>query len=268
MAAFPQKLVQADPERLKGLRFVLTDMDDTLTYRGRLPPETFTALHRLRLAGLKVIPVTAAPAGWGDQMARMWPVDGVIAENGGLYFHAHDDQPAPDLQFWHGELKQRELRQRLEQMAETILSRTPAASLAADQPFRLTSLAFNAPSHQEDRDHLIAQLQDAGCSTTVNNLWVLGWYGDYTKLEMSQRLLADRFGFDLNLQAEQVLYVGDSLNDEPMFAALANSVGVSTVSHYLPQMRHGPTWITDQPGGYGFAELAEVILRARCPATA
>ena len=72
-------------EELQNIRFVLTDMDETLTYKGRLQARTYQSLEMLQHAGIKVIPVTAASAGWADQMARMWPVDGVIAENGGLF---------------------------------------------------------------------------------------------------------------------------------------------------------------------------------------
>ena len=36
--------------------------------------------------GSRVVPVTGRPAGWVDHIARMWPVDGVVGENGGLWF--------------------------------------------------------------------------------------------------------------------------------------------------------------------------------------
>lgn len=74
-------LAEAPVERLRRVSLVLTDMDDTLTHRGRLPAATYAALERLETAGIPVIPVTAAPAGWCDQMARMWPVAGVIGES-------------------------------------------------------------------------------------------------------------------------------------------------------------------------------------------
>ena len=66
-------------------------MDETLTYQGRLQASTYLALERLRDHGIRVIPVTAAPAGWCDQIARMWPIDGVIAENGGLFLQRTPD---------------------------------------------------------------------------------------------------------------------------------------------------------------------------------
>ena len=64
---------------------VLTDIDDTLTEHGRLPAAAYAALERLRAAGLIVVPVTGRPAGWCDLIARQWPVDGVVGENGAFY---------------------------------------------------------------------------------------------------------------------------------------------------------------------------------------
>lgn len=80
-----QALFRAAAKQLSTVRYVLTDMDETLTYRGRLSDQTYAGLARLEAHGVRVEPVTAAPARWCDQMARMWPVDGVIAENGGLF---------------------------------------------------------------------------------------------------------------------------------------------------------------------------------------
>src|SRR5207249_7424318 len=68
------------------IRFVLTDVDDTLTDGPRLPAAAYLAIERLQAAGTTVVPVTAAPAGWCDLMCRMWPVGAVIGENGGLCF--------------------------------------------------------------------------------------------------------------------------------------------------------------------------------------
>ena len=68
------------------IRGVLTDLDGTLTTHGRLFAAAYTALERLRAAGLLVIPVTGRPAGWCDHIARMWPVDAVVGENGAFYF--------------------------------------------------------------------------------------------------------------------------------------------------------------------------------------
>jgi len=74
------------PEHVRRkLRFVLTDIDDTLTTDGKLTAGAYRALERLHDAGRIVVPVTGRPAGWCDHIARMWPVDAVVGENGAFY---------------------------------------------------------------------------------------------------------------------------------------------------------------------------------------
>jgi HAD superfamily hydrolase (TIGR01484 family) len=66
----------------KNIHFILTDIDDTLTHNGRLPADVFVAMERLKEAEIRTIPITGRPAGWCDHIARMWPVDGLVGENG------------------------------------------------------------------------------------------------------------------------------------------------------------------------------------------
>src|SRR5215468_4221097 len=70
----------------RGIRGVLADIDDTITTDGKLTAAAYGALERLRAAGFLVVPITGRPAGWCDHIARMWPVDAVVGENGAFYF--------------------------------------------------------------------------------------------------------------------------------------------------------------------------------------
>jgi hydroxymethylpyrimidine pyrophosphatase-like HAD family hydrolase len=65
-------------EEAGGIRYVLMDIDDTITREGKLLAVSYDALWKLKEAGLAVIPVTGRPAGWCDLIAREWPVDGVV----------------------------------------------------------------------------------------------------------------------------------------------------------------------------------------------
>ncbi|CCC99225.1 protein of unknown function [Azospirillum baldaniorum] len=188
-------LAQAPAADLARVRFVLTDMDDTLTHRGRLSARTYDAIERLRDAGLPVLPVTAAPAGWADQMARMWPVDGVIAENGGLFLRRTPDGDA-ERRFWHGEAERAAAAERLDRLSHAIREALPGVEPASDQPFRLTSLAFRAPEDAGLRAALAARFREAGADVTVNSLWVLGWIGGYDKLTMARRVLRETHGLE------------------------------------------------------------------------
>ena len=95
-----QPFAQFPAARLGSIRFVLTDVDDTLTDGARLPAAAFDALERLRDAGFQVIPITAAPAGWCDLMCRMWPVAAVIGENGELCFRHDPASGTTERHFW------------------------------------------------------------------------------------------------------------------------------------------------------------------------
>ncbi|ACB95837.1 HAD-IIB family hydrolase [Beijerinckia indica] len=255
-------LATADRTIFTSVRFVLTDMDETLTYKGRLAARTYEALERLQNAGVRVIPVTGAPAGWCDQMARMWPVDGVIGENGGLFIQRSQDHGVIRL-YWHSETDRPRIAERLAAIGREVQQQVPSARWADDQPFRLTSLAFARPDDRSVREEILATLRTAGADTTVNNLWVLGWLGGYDKLTMARRVMADVYGVNIDEERDAILYSGDSTNDAPMFGFFRHTIGMSTVRHYLDEIPTLPAWITAGPGGEGFVEIADALLVAR-----
>ncbi|ANL31845.1 HAD superfamily hydrolase protein (plasmid) [Rhizobium phaseoli] len=245
------------------VRFVLTDMDETLTYRGRLSARTYKALERLQHAGIVVIPVTAAPAGWCDQMARMWPVDGVIGENGGFFFARRAGDHGLQRLFWHGDKELVPITEQLAQIGERVRRAIPSAIFADDQPFRQTSIAFARPEDAMIEAELVAALRSQGADVTINNLWILGWLGGYDKLSLARRILLERYDLDIDRERNAVLYVGDSTNDAPMFSFFNHTVGVSTVTEYLHEIPVAPRWISEGPGGSGFVEAACAVLAAR-----
>jgi HAD superfamily hydrolase (TIGR01484 family) len=256
-----RSLSQADASEFAGVKFVLTDMDDTLTFGGRLAARTYAALEQLQGAGIKVIPVTAAPSGWCDQMVRMWPVDAVIGENGALHMLRREGGVARS--FWTGEAAVETNMQRLMALRDLAIAKLPDVRVAADQPFRLASLAFDLPASREKIGALIELLRANGAQVTVNSLWVLAWIGQCDKLKMTRRLMRDVFDLDIDTASDSVVYVGDSANDAPMFGHFPKSAGVSTVVDHVHAIDHPPAWVTVGPGGEGFVEVAEAVLSAR-----
>jgi HAD superfamily hydrolase (TIGR01484 family) len=255
-------LALAPSSTFASVRCVLTDMDETLTYRGRLSARTYDGLERLQRAGVKVIPVTAAPAGWCDQMARMWPVDGVISENGGLFLQ-RDGERGVIRRFWHGDAKRQAIADQLAVIGRHIRQVIPSAIFADDQPFRLTSLAFAQPDSEADRQVLVAAMRKAGLDVAVNNLWILGWIGASDKLAMARRAMADAYNINIDADPDAVLYCGDSTNDAPMFGFFRHTVGVSNVRRYLSEIAVPPNWITKGPGGDGFVEVADAVIAGK-----
>ena len=165
-----RSLWNAPENEFAKIKYVLTDIDDTLTYRGKLSARTYSALERLQTAGVKVIPVTAAPAGWCDLMVRMWPINAVIAENGGVYNFKHANHV--ERIFWMHDTERADAKKRLLELERQIEIAMPSAKLASDQVFRLTSVAWEKPSNAADTSHIIDLLLGAGARATVNSLWV------------------------------------------------------------------------------------------------
>ncbi|MGH7031865.1 MAG: hypothetical protein ACREE9_06240 [Stellaceae bacterium] len=90
-----------------------------------------------------------------------------------------------------------------------------------------------------------------------------GWFGGFDKLAMARRMLAELFATDIERDRDAFIYIGDSLNDEPMFGFFPNSVGVATVRSCIDRMTTAPKWVTKRGGGSGFVEVANALLRGR-----
>jgi HAD superfamily hydrolase (TIGR01484 family) len=255
LAEFPEDAAQR-------IRFVLTDVDDTLTDGPRLPAATYAAIEALSAAGITVVPVTAAPSGWCDLMCRMWPVGAVIGENGGLCFRHDRESGKTERRYWATAEERLMSRAKLMGFGAEVLRLIPGSELAYDQRYRETTLAFrmNDPVRSAK---IIAHLDASGARTTANSLWVIGWLGDFDKLAMTKRMMTELFGTDISRDAETCVYVGDSVNDAPMFGFFPHSVGVASVRQYADHMPSLPRWITESAGGAGFVEVAEKLLRAQ-----
>ncbi len=118
-----------DKEQIK---FVLTDIDDTLTLNGRLPAVALAAMERLRARGIAVIPITGRPAGWCDHIARMWPVDAVVGENGAFFFRYDDNQKKMRRHYWRNQQERSNDRRQLDALQKSILKQVPGCRVSAD----------------------------------------------------------------------------------------------------------------------------------------
>ncbi|MDP6345204.1 MAG: HAD-IIB family hydrolase [Alphaproteobacteria bacterium] len=261
LSTFPS----ADRRKAIGL---LCDIDDTLTTDGRLTADAYGALERLHRAGLLVVPITGRPAGWCDHIARMWPVDAVVGENGAFYFRYDGSAKRMRRRYAKPAAERAADRRRLDELAERILATVDGVAIAADQPYRIADLAIDycedvAPATAEAVERVLAAMTDAGASAKVSSIHVNGWFGDYDKLAMTRQLFAECHGLDLDAEATRLVFIGDSPNDGPMFAHFPNAVGVANVRDFAATMEALPTYVTQAAAGAGFVELADALLAAR-----
>jgi hypothetical protein len=249
----------------KSIRYVLTDIDDTLTWHGLLPAAALAAMERLRDAGVGVVPITGRPAGWCDHIARMWPVAAVVGENGAFYYRYNRELRKMERSYFKTAETRAVDRSRLETLKAEILAEVPGCAVSADQAFREADLAIDfcedvprlsAP----DVDRIVRMFEAAGAQAKVSSIHVNGWFGDYDKLTMTRRLFQDAFQEELEAIKSQVIFAGDSPNDQPMFGFFPNAVGVANVRGFSDRMSVLPAWVTRQAGGFGFAELVDILL--------
>jgi HAD superfamily hydrolase (TIGR01484 family) len=250
------------------VRAILTDIDDTLTEHGRLPAAAYTALEALHDAGLIVIPVTGRPAGWCDLIARQWPVSGVVGENGAFYFRYDEPSHRMIRRYAKTATQRASDRTRLNAVQTEVLREVKGCAVAADQAYREADLAIDfcedvAPLPAEKVNDIVAVFTLHGATAKVSSIHVNGWFGGYDKLTTSLLILKDEFGFDAEAHEDEVVYVGDSPNDAPMFAYFSNSIGVANVMRFRDQLAAAPRWVTRHESARGFAELAERLLYHR-----
>jgi len=254
--------------QLDNIKFILTDIDDTLTTEGRLKSDAYEAMERLSNKGYKVIPVTGRCAGWCDHIARMWPVDGVVGENGAFFFsYDHVNKKMNNL-YSQTEEERRENFKLLHEIKDIILRSVSGAAVASDQDYRITDLAIDfaedvpkLPQHKIDEIVQIAEQN--GAVAKISSIHVNCWIGNHNKLSTSLKILKESFGLNDNEIQNNAVFIGDSPNDSTMFGFFKNSVGVANVIDLINCIENPPKYIATEFSGDGFIELADLIINKK-----
>jgi HAD superfamily hydrolase (TIGR01484 family) len=253
------------PESRASARGIFFDIDDTLTTEGRLTAQAYTAMEALKNANFLVVPITGRPAGWCDHIARMWPVDGVVGENGAFYFYFDHAEKKLKQRFVKTAVERQSDRKRLTMVAERILREVPGCALASDQQYREADIAIDfcedVPALPVSEIARIKSIMESeGLTAKISSIHVNGWFGGYDKLSTTKLFMQERHGIDLDLHKNEFVFAGDSPNDEPMFAYFPHSVGVANVRKFLDMIEARPTYVTEARCGAGFAELVTALL--------
>jgi hypothetical protein len=253
-------------DRLRNVTGVFFDIDDTFSSSGKILAPAYTALWALKQAGYKVVPITGRPAGWCDHIARMWPVDAVVGENGAFYFRVDDESGSFVKRFVDDDHTRRVKREKLRLIGKEILEKVPGTALASDQNYREADLAVDfcedVPRLSWDAiDGICSIFKTHGATCKVSSIHVNGWFGNYSKLDMTRTLVRELWNMDLETDKHRFVYLGDSPNDEPMFQFFPLSVGVNNVLAFTDRMTFLPAYVTSRDGGEGFAETVDLMLK-------
>ena len=129
-------------------------------------------------------------------IARMWPVAGVVGENGAFYYSYDEANRKFIRRYVDSDEKRAESRRRLQHLRERVLKEVPGCGIASDQEFRTADLAIDfcedvkrLPQDQIDKICRIAA--EEGTTAKVSSIHVNCWYGDYDKVSCFNTFIND-----------------------------------------------------------------------------
>jgi HAD superfamily hydrolase (TIGR01484 family) len=230
-----------------------------LTTDGILEPETYNALTELPRAGIDFIVVTGRPAGWGQALASITPARAVITENGGVIFVRAGDH----LQKIYGvpEHDLPEIRRSMHAAAAEAINAVPDTRYSSDSAYREVDLALDwneeCSVSRDDAERAAAIIRAADFTAVRSNVHVnFGpkQFNKFSACELLVRHLYPRVALD------EFVYVGDALNDGPVFGGFPRSVGVANVRQLWDELSHRPKFVTESAEGAGVRELVEHLL--------
>jgi HAD superfamily hydrolase (TIGR01484 family) len=267
-AAAPAPVRDMPATICRGLTHFFTDIDDTLTSEGMIPAGSYQALWDLSAAGIRVVPVTGRPAGWCDHIARMWPVAGVVGENGALYYAYDREKKKMKRGYSDPDLEDPGRRDALREVGRRVLREVPGTALAADQAFRLSDIAIDyredvPPLPPESLEEICRILAEEGVQFKVSSIHVNFWQGAFDKTTGVRLFLSEMERATLESLRDTAVFIGDSPNDEPLFRQFAHSIAVGNLRGFLSRIASLPEFITEADSAEGFQEAVAAILGKR-----
>lgn len=252
----------ADAANLRGILF---DLDDTFLSHGVLTRDAYNALWDLKAAGLRLVAVTGRPHSWGELVARQWPIDGAVTENGalsvkriGAALERFDPIDPTD---------RHSRRVRLASLVDEVKSIVPEARLSDDVDGRVSDVTWDINERMKLPDDRIALIEEAitraGARTFRSSVHLHASYDDADKAKGTFAFLRHTFG---DTEADAVgsyAYIGDSGNDAACFAAFKMTLGVANIAAHLSRIPVPPKYVTGKERGAGFHEAAAQILLLR-----
>jgi HAD superfamily hydrolase (TIGR01484 family) len=242
---------------------VFTDIDDTLTTDGAITPDALQALANLKAAGLHVVPITGRPVGWSEPFVASWPVDAIVAENGAVGLQ-HTAALGLRKLYQQDTATRSSNFARMQQVLAQIERTVPGAARSQDSAGRETDIAIDHSEFtqlsQTAIDEVVRLMQTEGMTATVSSIHINGWFGQHSKLSGARWIVRELWGRELDAEIDRWVYVGDSTNDQVMFAHFAHSIGVANIRRFEAQLSHPPRYITPAERGAGFAQVVQHLL--------
>ncbi len=242
----------APRDRLARIRLIATDIDGTMTRKGKLNADVLTAIVQLADAGVEVLPVTGRPAGEALGLARYLPcVREAIAENGAVLVRPDQDV----ITLWNPPDR-------------ALLTRVAAEVAAPNSPLHLAEDAFcrvgDVAFLREGRgDAEIAALAERGRAHDVFVIWS-SVHIHFSLQSPDKGAAVLSVSAERGVQPDQILTIGDAPNDIGLWipGRFGLTVGTADVHSHAAALSHKPEWVCDAKGADAWLMMAQRVLQA------
>jgi HAD superfamily hydrolase (TIGR01484 family) len=259
-----------DPGEAALLRGLLFDLDDTFLSHGLLTRVAYEALWRLHDAGMKLVAVTGRPSGWGEVLARQWPISGCVTENGAV--HLLREGVTVSRRDMCDDAERLARRGRLALLVESVREAVREARLTDDIHARRSDVTWDvgeAAHLPEDRVAAIVRvIEAAGARWSQSSVHLHATFDVDDKASGALRFCVRELGEEAGSAVVRFAFVGDSGNDSSCFAAFRTTFGVANVRSSVRRLSVPPRYVAVREMGDGFAEIASEILDKRRSARA
>ena len=228
---------------MKKPKIVFSDFDGTLTKQGRLSPVFFDVLELLRLNRIPLVIVTGRPLSWSHFLMTHLPIEACITEGGGMLTIRSGDRfkdvcLASDEQVIH-----------LQRVTKRLLSEVTNLTLSDDSIGRITDRAIELEELEdfERKKQIIQILQEEKINFSQSNVHLNFWSGEISKAGAMDYYLSNQD----KVSKDEVIFFGDSYNDESVFEHYPHCVGVANIAHCLKDLKFKPEIILQGEGNKG-----------------
>lgn len=250
-----EPLLSFTEEERNNIKYIVSDVDDTITRDGKLFPPVLDALYRVKMSGRTIILLTGGSSGWADGYIRQWPVDAVITESGAVMM-CHNKE-GEIISLVNPVIRKDEVLQ----LRRKLIEYTSPYPFSSDQFARVFDIAYDKKKMSDAEIKALKNiLLMFGASFSESSIHINAWFGDYSKKSALLYYMTETLGIEEEDYLRNGVYLGDSLNDEPLFEYFPMSVGMHSVEDNRDKFASLPTWITAGAGGDGWVEFAHALL--------
>jgi len=217
-------------------KLIFSDFDGTLTLGSELGPVFFEITSLAHQAKTPFIIVTGRSVQWSYfTLIHVSCLQYSIAEGGGLWV----EKKGPEELETHF-LVTADERVKLAEFASALTKKFGFA-LTADSSGRLTDRALDLSLFHKNptlQNEVQSFMKEESINFSTSSVHLNFWVGNISKARAMTEIIKQRFP---DVSNDELVYFGDSLNDETVFAHFPNTIGVSNISAVWDKLKSHPS---------------------------